>query len=95
MSMYYNYISVLKDLSIHEFMKNLQYYVKLNDVVFKASADLFYSVAKYAIVDMIKSGLPVYIIKKFTGYKNDICNHCQEIVDEKMDQLQGREKTEC
>lgn len=81
MSMYYNYISALKDLSIHEFMKNLQYYVKLNDVVFKASADIFYSVDKYAIVDMIKSGLPVYIIKEFTGYKNDICNYCQEIVD--------------
>ena len=48
-------------------MKNLQYYVKLNDVVFKSSADLFYSVDKYAIVDMIKSGLPVYIIKEFTG----------------------------
>ena len=39
------------------------------------------AVAKYAIIDMIKSGLPVYIIKEFTGYKNDICNHCQEIVD--------------
>ena len=41
-----NYVSVLKDLSIHEFMESLQYYVKLNDVVFKASADLFYSVVR-------------------------------------------------
>ena len=40
------------------------------------------ALAKYAIIQMIKQGMPAHIIKDFTGYKDDIYNHCQEIVNE-------------
>ena len=40
------------------------------------------ALAKYAIIQMIKQGMLAHIIKDFTGYKDDIYNHCQEIVNE-------------
>lgn len=30
----------------------------------------------------IRQGIPAYLIKDFTSYKDDIYNHCQEIVNE-------------
>lgn len=61
-----NYVSVLKDLSIHEFMESLQYYVKLNDVVFKASADLFYSVVRsfFILYHWSIGGITLYLKKR-------------------------------
>ena len=57
---------MLKDLSIHEFMESLQYYVKLNDVVFKASADLFYSVVRsfFILYHWSIGGITLYLKKR-------------------------------
>ena len=41
------------------------------------------AVAKYAIIQLIERGTPENLIKEFTGYKDDIYKHCQEIVNEK------------
>ncbi len=38
-------------------------------------------VAKYAIIQMLREGIPVYIISDFTNYKEDVIDYCQEQVD--------------
>lgn len=35
-------------------------------------------IAKYAIIQMIKLGVPSHIIKEFTGYSDDVYQFCQE-----------------
>ncbi|MCI8337664.1 MAG: hypothetical protein HFH62_03120 [Lachnospiraceae bacterium] len=36
------------------------------------------SIAKYAIIQMIKLGVPSHMIKEFTGYSDDVYRLCQE-----------------
>lgn len=36
------------------------------------------SIAKYAIIQMIKLGVPSHMIKEFTGYSDDVYRFCQE-----------------
>mgnify|MGYP001320239710 FL=1 len=47
-------------------MESLQYYVKLNDVVFKASADLFYSVVRsfFILYHWSIGGIILYLKKR-------------------------------
>ncbi|MDD3279687.1 MAG: hypothetical protein PHG16_12540 [Lachnospiraceae bacterium] len=40
------------------------------------------AVAKYSILKMIEYGIPENIIRKFTGYSDDVYGHCQEMTDE-------------
>ena len=40
------------------------------------------SIAKYAIIQMIKLGIPSHMIKEFTGYSNDVYQFCQERHDQ-------------
>lgn len=51
------------------------------------------SIAKYAIMQMIKLGVPSHIIKEFTGYADDVYGFCQEKVDEEDGILITSEKS--
>lgn len=51
------------------------------------------AVAKYSIMQMIRSGVPSHVIKEFTGYANDVYNHCLELVDEQDGIMMMREKS--
>lgn len=50
------------------------------------------SVSKYAIIQMLKSQIPVNLVMDFTGYGKDVCKHCQEIVEEENGIFQLNEK---
>lgn len=50
------------------------------------------ALAKYAIIQLIRQGTPSNLIKDFTGYKDLIYNHCQEIVDEEKGIVSNSEK---
>lgn len=50
------------------------------------------ALAKYAIIQLIRQGTPANLIKDFTGYKDIIYNHCQEIVDEDKGIVSNSEK---
>lgn len=50
------------------------------------------ALAKYAIIQLIRQGAPANLIKDFTGYKDIIYNHCQEIVDEENGIVSHAEK---
>lgn len=50
------------------------------------------SVAKHAIIQMMKSNVSYNLIMDFTGYGNDVCGHCQELVDEENGIFQLSEK---
>ena len=49
-------------------------------------------VAKYAIVQLLQNGVPDYIISDFTGYKKEILEDCQNLVDKNsgMDLLENQ-----
>ena len=50
------------------------------------------ALAKYAIIQLIRQGIPAYLIKDFTGYNDDIYNHCQEIVNEENGAVSKEER---
>ena len=50
------------------------------------------SVAKYAIMQMLKNGVSYSLVMDFTGYSKDVCGHCQELVDEDNGIFQLSEK---
>ena len=51
------------------------------------------TIAKYGIIQMIRSGVPADLIKKFTGYSDVVYNHCLEIVDEESGIVLMNEKS--
>jgi len=51
----------------------------LNEVTGKKSVR---SVAKHAIIEMIKAGIPQYLITNFTGYSYEIYNYCLDIAND-------------
>lgn len=65
--------------SQREYLDNTKMYFILFELIGSNCAT---SLAKYAIIHLIKQGLPAYLIQEFTGYKSDIYNHCQEIINE-------------
>jgi len=50
------------------------------------------SVAKFAIIQMLKNYTPYNLVMDFTGCGNDVCGHCQELVDEENGIFQLSEK---
>lgn len=50
------------------------------------------AIAKYAIMQMIRAGVPSHVIKEFTGYANDVYTHCLELVDEQDGIIMMHEK---
>ena len=50
------------------------------------------SVAKYAIMQMLKNGVPMNLVMEFTGCAKEVCGHCQELIDEENGVFQLNEK---
>ena len=73
--------------------KNISYSTKLffilNELIGSTCAT---ALAKYAIIQLIRQGIPAYLIKDFTSYKDDIYNHCQEIVNEENGAVSKEER---
>lgn len=70
-------------------LDNTKMFAILNNVMGNNQAR---SVAKYAIIQMIRNGIPAHVIMDFSGYKGDVFQHCQEKVDEEKGILMIREK---
>lgn len=60
-------------------MDNTKMFFILKEVIGTNQAT---ALAKCAIIQLIRANVPANLIMEFTGYKQDIYNHCQEIVDE-------------
>lgn len=59
-------------------LDNTKMFTVLKKVIGNVQAE---EVAKYAIVQLLQNGVPDYIISDFTGYKKDIMEYCQNIID--------------
>lgn len=77
------------DIALGQKLDNAKMFFVLKGVTGNAKA---MSVAKYAIIQMLKNGLPVNLVMDFTGYSKSVCGHCQELIDEQNGIFQLSEK---
>lgn len=70
-------------------LDNTKMYIVLKKVIGNVQAE---EIAKFAIVQLLQNGVPAYIISDFTGYKKDIMEYCQNIIDKNsgMDLLENK-----
>ena len=66
------------DYDIEKELDNTKMYIVLKKVMGNMQAG---GVAKYAIIQLLREGIPVYIISDFTSYKEEVLDYCQELVD--------------
>ncbi len=66
------------DYDIGKELDNTKMYIVLKKVMGNMQAG---GVAKYAIIQLLREGIPAYIISDFTNYKEDVLDYCQEQVD--------------
>ena len=66
------------DYDIEKELDNTKMYIVLKKVMGNMQAR---GVAKYAIIQLLREGIPAYIISDFTSYKEDVLDYCQEQVD--------------
>lgn len=66
------------DYDIEKELDNTKMYIVLKKVMGNMQAG---GVAKYAIMQLLREGIPAYIISDFTGYKEEVLDYCQELVD--------------
>ncbi len=67
------------DSDVKKEMDNTKMFIVLKRVMGNMQAQ---GVAKYAIIQLLREGIPAYIISDFTDYKEDVLSYCQEKVDE-------------
>lgn len=66
------------DYDVDKELDNTKMYIVLKKVLGNMQAG---GVAKYAIIQLLRDGIPAYIISDFTNYKEDVLDYCQEQVD--------------
>lgn len=66
------------DYDVDKELDNTKMYIVLKKVMGNMQAG---GVAKYAIIQLLREGIPAYIISDFTNYKEDVLDYCQEQVD--------------
>lgn len=66
------------DYDIEKELDNTKMYIVLKKVMGNMQAG---GVAKYAIIQLLRDGIPAYIVSDFTSYKEDVLDYCQEQVD--------------
>ena len=66
------------DYDIEKELDNTKMFIVLKKVMGNMQAG---GVAKYAIIQLLREGIPVYIISDFTSYKEEVLDYCQELVD--------------
>lgn len=59
-------------------LDNTKMFIMLKKVMGNMKAG---GVAKYAIIQLLREGIPAYIISDFTDYKEDVLDYCQEKID--------------
>lgn len=59
-------------------LDNTKMYIVLKKVMGNMQAG---GVAQYAITQLLREGIPAYIISDFTSYKEEVLDYCQEQVD--------------
>lgn len=78
------------DLNADKELDNTKMYIMLKKITGNMQAG---GVAKYAIIQLLREGIPAYIIRDFTDYKEDILDYCQEKVDAERGILLRSEKS--
>lgn len=70
-------------------LDNTKMYIVLKKVIGNMQAE---EIAKYTIIQLLQNGIPAYIISDFTGYKKDIMESCQNLIDKNsgMDLLENQ-----
>ena len=66
------------DYDVDKEIDNTKMFLVLKKVMGNMQAG---GVAKYAIIQLLREGIPAYIISNFTNYKEDVLDYCQEQVD--------------
>ncbi len=66
------------DYDINKELDNTKMYIVLKKVMGNMQAG---GVAKYAIIQLLREGIPAYIISDFTNYKEEVLEYCQEQID--------------
>ncbi len=66
------------DYDIDKELDNTKMYIVLKKVMGNMQAG---GVAKYAIIQLLREGIPAYIISDFTNYKEEVLEYCQEHID--------------
>ena len=66
------------DYDIEKELDNTKMFIVLKKVMGNMQAG---GVAKYAIIQLLRDGIPAYIVSDFTSYKEDVLDYCQEQVD--------------
>lgn len=79
----------IDDLNANKELDNTKMFIMLKKVTGNMQAR---GVAKYAIIQLLREGIPAYIIRDFTDYKDDILDYCQERVDAERGILLRSEK---
>ncbi len=67
------------EFNVEKELDNTKMFIVLKKVMGNMQAQ---GVAKYAIIQLLREGIPAYIISDFTDYKEDVLSYCQEKVDE-------------
>lgn len=70
-------------------LDNTKMFMVLKKVMGNMQAE---EIAKYTIIQLLQNGIPAYIISDFTGYKKDIMESCQNLIDKNsgMDLLENQ-----
>ncbi len=67
------------DLQSNKNWMNAKMFLVLEQVIGNKKAT---SIAKYALMQLLKNNVPFNLVMEFTGYSQDVCGHCQELLDE-------------
>jgi len=77
------------DSNLEKDLDNTKMFLVLNRIVGNNQAR---AVAKHAIIRMLKNGVPSHVIMDFTGYKKEVLEYCQDVIDEEKGMLLLSEK---
>lgn len=78
------------DLNIDKELDNTKMFILLKKITGNMQAG---AVAKYAIIQLLREGVPAYVISNFTDYKGDVLDYCQERIDEERGLFSLNEKS--
>lgn len=78
------------DFDVKKELDNTKMFIMLKKITGNMQAG---GVAKYAIIQLLREGIPAYIISDFTNYKEDVLDYCQEKIDVERGLSSLREKS--
>lgn len=67
------------DFNVNKELDNTKMFILLKKITGNMQAG---AVAKYAIIQLLREGVPAYVISDFTDYKGEVLDYCQERIDE-------------